>query len=469
MKVKQPQQAPPGAPPKPDVKEFVKVEDTAPNLKTLMIDVPSEVVQTQFNYALWTISKDAALPGFRKGRVPPRLLEKRYGDAIRHETRVTLIRNMTAEAIEEYDLKPLGEPRAKNFDDITVEPGKPVHFEVEVEVLPEFDLPDYESLEILRPSIEFPETIVDEEIEKLRVNEGSLEERDESEPGDYLTGHGVMTDADGTEHYNIDGAVVRIPEDKDEGKGMILGVAVDDFSKQIGTPKPGDTLTIKVKGPEQHEVEEIRGKDLTVTFEVQRIDRIIPAELADVVAKLGLASEGQLREIIEQRLEENAKAQQEAAVHSQVAKFLIEHTDFELPEKLTSAQAERNLERRRMELLYQGVDANEIEQNIAEMRSASAESAVRELKLLFILGRAAKDLDVKINATEVTEYITAMAQRRGVAPDAMRQQIVQADKMQAVQMQVREQKTIGVILEKANVKDVSADEYNEYVRTLKDD
>jgi len=457
------------APPKPDIKEFVKVEDTSPNLKTLMIDVPSEVVQMELGTALNTISKEAVLPGFRRGRVPHRLLERRYGDAIKREAGMTLLNNMTTEALQEYNIKVLGEPRAKNFDDIAIEPGQPVHFEVEVEVLPDFDIPDFTALEVLRPSLEMPEGIVDEEIQKLRVNEGSLEERETPEAGDYLTGRGVMVDQDGTEHYNIDGAVVRIPQEADEGKGMILGVAVDDFDKQLGLPKAGDSVTIKVKGPEQHELEALRGKDLTVTFEVDRIDRIIPAELADVVAKLGLAGEGQLREIIEQRLGENAKIQQQSAMQSQVARFMLEKIDFSLPDRLSAAQAERNLERRRMELLYRGVDPQEIEQHLAEMRAESADSAVSELKLFFILSKVAEEFEVIPTGIEVANHIGQLAVGRGISPDAMREQIVQADKMSAVRVQVRDHKTIETILEKATIKDVSTEEYNEYVRSLKKD
>ncbi|MFT5423263.1 MAG: trigger factor [Phycisphaerales bacterium] len=466
MKLK-PQEVATDAPPKPDIKEYVKVEDTSANLKTLMIDVPSEVVQVQLTAALNTIAKEAVLPGFRRGRVPHRLLERRYGDAIKREAGMTLLNNMTTEALQEYKIKVLGEPRAKNFDDIEIEPGKPVHFEVEVEVLPDFDLPDFTTLEVLRPSLEMPEGIVDEEIQKLKVNEGSLEERDAPEPGDYLTGRGVMVDQDGTEHYNIDGAVVRIPQESDEGKGMVLGVAVDDFAKQLGSPKASDTVTIKVKGPEQHELEALRGKDLTVTFEVDRIDRIIPAELADVVARLGLSGEGQLREIIEQRLAENAKVQQQTAMQSQVARFMLDSIELPLPDRLSSAQAERNLERRRMELLYRGVDPQEIEQHLAEMRAESAESAVSELKLFFILSKVAEEFEVVPTGMEVANHITELATRRGVSPDAMRQEIVQADKMSAVRVQVRDHKTMETILEKATIKDVSTEEYNEYARSLK--
>ena len=131
-------------------------------------------------------------------------------------------------------------------------------------------------------------------------------------------------------------------------------------------------------------------------------------------------------------------------------------------------QAERNLERRRTELMYRGVDPQEIEQHIAEMRAASAEEATRELRLFFIYGRVAEELDLQVTPAELGEHIANMATQRGVTPDALREQLMQANKSHLVRAQVREMKTIDALIEKASVKDVSADEYNEYVRSLSD-
>ncbi|CAN0591317.1 unnamed protein product, partial [Laminaria digitata] len=194
----------------------------------------------------------------------------------------------------------------------------------------------------------------DEEIKKISINEGSLDEREDSDRGDYLTGNAVMTDKEGTEHYNIEGAVVQIPEEGDEG--MILGVIVPDFAKQIGTPKEGEKLTVKLTGPENHEVEAIRGKDLTVAYEITKVYRIVPAVISDLVAKYGFNDEEQLREMVTSQLTQRAEVQQQSVMRQQVTKYLTDHAEFELPEGLTSQQAARNLERRRMDLMYRGVN-----------------------------------------------------------------------------------------------------------------
>ena len=360
--------------------------------------------------------------------------------------------------MREHELKVLGQPPAEAFEGIEIEPGQPVTFEVEVEVMPEFDLPELKGIKVLKPDSALPEGLVDEEIKKISINEGSLDEREDSDRGDYLTGNAVMTDSEGTEHYNIEGAVVQIPEEGDEG--MILGVIVPDFAKQIGTPKEGEKLTVKLTGPENHEVEAIRGKDLTVAYEITKVYRIVPAVIGDLVAKYGFNDEEQLREMVTSQLQQRAEVQQQSVMRQQVTKYLADNAEFELPEGLTSQQAARNLERRRMELMYRGVNPAEIEQHMAELRSASTESASNELKQFFILNKAADQLNVQIQEQEINNRIVQMAMQQGKRPEQVIQELQKSGQAQTLMQQVREHKTIDTILADAEVEEISADEFN---------
>ena len=293
----------------------VKIEDVGPCRKKISIDVPADSVDEAMESAFATVAHEATIPGFRKGRAPRRLVEKRFGSYVTDETRSRICSSAYQDAVESNELKVLGHPPAEYFEDVEVEAGNPVHIEVEVEVMPEFDLPELKDIEVYQPEATLPEGMVDDEINKIAINEGDLDEQDKSAKGNYLTGKAVMVDSDGEEHYNIDGAVIQIPEEGDEG--MVLGVIVSDFTKQVGTPKEGDTVTINVKGPENHEVEKLRGKDLTVTFEVTKIYAIVPAPLSDIVAKYGLTSEDQLKEMVTARLDQRAVAQQKAVMRQQ--------------------------------------------------------------------------------------------------------------------------------------------------------
>jgi|TARA_R110002072_G_scaffold28493_11_gene91454 trigger factor len=436
----------------------VKIEEAGPCRKKISIDVPATKVDEAMENAFAAVAHEAAIPGFRKGRAPRRLVEKRFGNYVIDETRSRLCASAYQEAVEENELKVLGHPPAEYFEDIEIEAGNPVHIEVEVEVMPEFDLPELKGIEVLKPEATLPDGIVDEEIKKIAINEGDLDEQDKSAKGNYLTGKAVMVDAEGTEHYNIDGAVIQIPEEGDEG--MVLGVIVPDFTKQVKTPNEGDTVTIKVKGPENHEVEALRGKDLTVTFEVTKIYAIVPAPMADIVAKYGFASEDQLREMVTSRLEQRAAAQQQGVMRQQVLKYLSENIEFELPAGLTAQQAARSLERQRMELMYRGVDPTEIEQNMAQLRSASAARATAELKQFFIMNKIAESLEVQIEEAEINAQIVQMAMQQGKRPEQLRDELIKSGQAQALVQQVREHKTVDKILEDAKIEEVTADEFN---------
>ncbi len=436
----------------------VKIEDVGPCRKRISIDIPAETVDGQIEMAFASVAHEANIPGFRKGHAPRRLIEKRFGSYVKNETKSNLISSAYQEAIKDNELKVLSQPPAEAMDSVEIEAGQPVHFEVEVEVMPEFDLPELKGIKVLKPDTTLPEGMIEEEIKKIAINEGSLDEREDSEKGDYLTGNAVMTDSQGTEHYNIEGAVVQIPAEGDEG--MILGVIVSDFAKQIGTPKAGDKLTIKLTGPENHEIEALRGKDLTIAYEVVKVYRIVPAVMTDLVAKYGFNDEEQLREMVAAKLSEQAQVQQLSVMRQQITKYLTEKIDFELPEGLTAQQAARNLERQRMEMMYRGVDPTEIEQQMAELRSASSQSATNELKQFFILNKAAESLEVSVEEAEVNTQIVQLAMRQGKRPEQVRDELIKSGQAQTLLQQIREHKTIDSILADAEIEEVSSDDFN---------
>ncbi|MEQ8845651.1 MAG: trigger factor [Phycisphaerales bacterium] len=432
------------------------VTDSGPSRKRLEIEVSAETVDQRLQTSVDTLLEEAELPGFRRGRVPKALLEKRFGNNIRSEARNQIVAEAYQQAVEKSGLKVIGDPFGTQLNDIEIEPGKPLKFGIDVEVQPEFDLPKFEGLELKRPMLEVTDERVEDELTKICLNEGSLESHDSAEAGDYVTGNARMVDQDGAEHYNIEGAVVQCPPDG--GSGMILGVLVEDLGKQLGLPKIGEAKTIKTKGPEQHEVEALRGKDLTITFECTAIDKIVPLDRAELVSRFGLADEDELKGRLRERLEQRIRVQQSTAVRQQVAKHLLSAVDFELPERLTAQQAGRAMERRRMELMYRGMDEMEIEKHVAQLRAASAAEAKDNLKLFFILNRVAEDMDVQVTEGEARQRVAEMAFERGARPEQFFQELVQSGRIQSVFLQIREHKTLDAIIEKAKVTDVKAEE-----------
>lgn len=438
----------------------VSISDAGPARKKISIEVPAETVSEKLRGSLDMFMGEAQIPGFRKGRAPRGLVERKFGQSMRDETKRQLVAAAYQDAIKDANLRIVGEPFSETLDKAELKDGHAFEFEVEVEVMPDFTVPELDGIQIKRPTMEVAESMVDEEFNKLLINEGRLESRDTPEPGDYLTGRGRMVGKDGTEFYDINGAVVQKPAKDKNGQGMILGVIVPDFDKQFGSPKAGETATVKVKGPEQHEVEGVRGNDLTITFEVERIDRIIPADAEVLVKQFGMANEEQLRFAIRQRLSQRLMIQQQSVLRQQIAAHLIKNTPMELPQRLTAQQALRTLERQRLELMYRGVEPAVIEQRMAELRSASGQMAAQELKLFFILAQIAENLNIQVTEGEINGRIAQMASERGVRPESLRQEMIQRNQVYGIFQQIREHKTFDALLSKAAITDMPVEEFN---------
>lgn len=439
----------------------VSIEDIGPSRKRLKFTIPGKAVAAQVESSMEMLVSQAELPGFRPGRAPRRLVEKRFGAGVRGEAKNQIVSTAYSQAIEEHKLAVVGEPEGnEDLNKLEVTPGKELSFYLDVEVMPEFTLPSLDGIEVFKPLIEPTKEQIDEQLSRLAINEGSLENQDKASPGDYCIGHGIMKDTAGKVLVDINGAVIQIPPTDKKGKGAILGVLVDDFGKQAGLPTAGDTVTVKTKGPESHENEEIRGKDVVIEFKVARVERIIAMPTDALVRKYGFESEQALRDNVQMRLSQRALVEQRVAMQQQVAKHLTEKVQMTLPERLTARQTERNLSRARMDLMYRGLDETQIEERMAQLRRASGEQAGRDLKLTFILSKAADDMKIGVNQEEVMGRIHQIAMERNVRPDDLFKQLSQRGQIGYLAQQIREHKALDQILSKAKVTEMGLEEFN---------
>ena len=133
----------------------ITVEPAGPARVKVSIAVPVETIDSKLNSAVGVLKQQVQLPGFRKGKIPTHILEKRFGDSIRQEARNELIAEAWNQAREEHGLKPLGDPEPVGDPaELELELGKPLEFAVEVEVMPTFELPDFDAIELKKPIVE---------------------------------------------------------------------------------------------------------------------------------------------------------------------------------------------------------------------------------------------------------------------------------------------------------------------------
>jgi FKBP-type peptidyl-prolyl cis-trans isomerase (trigger factor) len=163
-------------------------------------------------------------------------------------------------------------------------------------------------------------------------------------------------------------------------------------------------------------------------------------------------------------MNQRIQVQQQGAMHQQIAKYLVDNVKIELPKRMTSQQAARTLERRRLELMYRGVEAHKIEEHMAELRKASSDAASRDLALFFILSKASEDLKVGVTEAEINTRIAQIAFQRNVRPEQLRQELIRTNQVGGIYAQIRDHKTLDAILAKAEVTDMPADEYNKQMK-----
>jgi len=445
----------------PAAGDVVNVEDVAPCRKRLTIETPADTVAARLSDVFSQVSTQVRLPGFRPGKAPKALIERRFGKHAREQTKSDLMNEAYQKAIEEQSLRVLGDPEPVDEpDEDQIAPDKPLRFSVEIEVAPTFEPPSLEGLKVKRPMLEVTDEMVDRELDKLAVNEGSLEETERSQAGDYCQGHGVIRDEQSDEvALDLNDAVVQIPDAERDAGGMILGVRVDDLAEQFGTPAVGQTVTIRTTAPDDHQDETIRGRPIVIEYEVQKIHRLTRATIEQLVGRFGLSSEQELREQITRQLNQRIVAEQEQAMREQLAEQLTDAVDFDLPERLQQRQGEQNLQAKQIEMMRHGVPLEEQEARLESDRQAAMEQAKRDIKRFFILERIAEQKQIRVTEADIDERIAQEARQRGERAEQLRQELIEAGRIGGVAQQVREQKVLDELRASAEVEEMPAEDY----------
>src|SRR5688572_25585026 len=152
----------------------IKVEDAGPATKKVSIEIPRERIDAKLKEQFKELRQQAHIPGFRVGHAPQKLIEKRFAADVRNEVRGALIRESYEQALEKNNLQVIGEPEFDNPDDIKLPDDGPLTYTFQVEVQPEFDLPDLTALKVKRPKITIKDENIEQAMNNLREQQGAL-------------------------------------------------------------------------------------------------------------------------------------------------------------------------------------------------------------------------------------------------------------------------------------------------------
>lgn len=431
----------------------VDITDAGPCRKHLKVSVPRAEVDRYFDKEFSGLVKKASVPGFRPGKTPRRLIERRFRKDVQDQVKSNLLAQSLEQIGEEQKLEPLSQPELDITKIELPEEGDFV-YEFEVEVRPDFPLPKYQGLKINRPVKEFGDKDIDAGLLDMRRRYATLETKDGAvEPGDYVV------------------ADVRFLDGKDvikEAQGLTVSVEnellfndgkIANFAEGIKGAKVGDSREFKVALGDTVTQEELRGKQLDAVFVISEIKaQKLPELNADFYSMFGAGDEGELRDVVRLILEQRLKFAQSRQARDQVVNSLIESTQFELPPELLRRQAERTFRRELVELRSAGYDDKEIVNRVNRLKQNSLDSTARSLREQFILQRIAEAEDIKVDESDLENEVRSIADRTNTTVRRARAQIEKEGLWEAIATQVLEQKTLDRILSFAEQQDVPYEE-----------
>jgi trigger factor len=410
------------------------VETLNPTRVKLTVEVPFDELKPSLDDAYKSISKQVTVPGFRKGHVPPRIIDQRIGrGAVIEEAVNEALPRFYAQAIEESDVRPLGQPTV----DVTEVPdpskGGELKFTAEVDVRPELELPDLEGVEVAVDDVEITDADVDERLDDLRQRFGTLVGVDRpAQTGDFVT-LDISATIDGEEIDTVSGVSYEV------GSGQML----EGTDEAVTGLQAGETTTFTapLAGGEQ------AGREAEVSLTVQAVkERELPAANDDFAQ---LASEfdtlDELRDDLRTQVEQAKRVDQGMQARERLLEHLTETVEVPVPEGIVADEVHRHLE---------GEGRLEDDDHRAEVEVEARKAFKQQL----LLDAVAEKVQVSVNQQELVEYIVSSAQQYGMDPNAFAKAVDEAGQVPAMVSEVARRKALAVVLENARITDASGRE-----------
>ncbi|HVF71966.1 MAG TPA: trigger factor [Chthoniobacterales bacterium] len=428
----------------------VEVENQPPGMATLRIELPPDAVSKEWDSIASNYSRHARIPGYRPGKAPKQVIEKKFRKEIQEELTKTLVSRSYHEAVAEKQLRVVS---LTDVGDVEFGDDRSMRFRATVVTAPEFDLPDYKTIPVQLPDATVSAEEVDTALERLRDQAADFVDVPDR---DLAMGDFAVIDFTGA----IDGVAISeiVPEASKNlhgGKKFWLHLAPDNFlpkfCEQIVGMKPGDTRSVQVDLPADFPVTEIAGKkaDYAVTLDELK-EKVLPAIDEAFAGKMMPGkSLADLRHAIEHNLEHEKEHELERAKEQQIVKYLQERISFDLPPPLLKNETRRALNELVHRNRERGVPDELLKGKEKELIEGAGSLAAHRLKTNFILHRIAEAEKLEVTREEIDERIRAQAAHYNVSVEKMRKEIEENDRLNGLAEEILLGKTLDFL--KANV------------------
>lgn len=422
----------------------VSVETTQGLERRLTISVPAESVDVEVKNRLRHIAKTQKINGFRPGKVPPSVIQKRYGQSVRQEVAGELMQRNFVDAIVAEKMNPAGRP---NFVAKSNEEGKALEFEATFEIYPEVALADLSAISVEQPKVEVSDKDLDEMFVTLQNQHKTWKEnKRKTKKGDKLT-----IDFTG----RIDGE--EFEGGKAEAFELELGASrmIPGFETDIIGMKVGEEKTITVTFPEDYHAENLKGKEAEFDIVVNKTEGPVLPTIDEEFAKLFGVEEGgveALREEVSKNMSRELTQAVKAKVKEQVIEGLLEAHEVEIPASLIAQEVDV-LRQQAMQRFAGQMDPNNMPELPAEMFE---EQAKKRVKTGLLLGEVIKVNELKVDENKVNELIASAASAYEDPKEVIEYYASNKEMNQQMQNVALEEQAVEVVLAAAKVKEKKA-------------
>lgn len=423
------------------------VEQLSPSRVKITIEVPFADLKPSLDKAYAQIAKQVTIPGFRKGKVPPAVIDQRFGrGAVLQEAINDALPDQYSRAVVEHELNPLAQPE---IEVTRLEDGDVVEFTADVVVRPDFELPDFADVSATVDPLSVDDAVVDEQIDLLRQRFGTQHDADRpAADGDIVT-IDLLGRKGGEE---LDDATAEGIQYKVGAGGMLDGL--DDAVTGLSVGESKEFTSTLVGGP-------LRGEEADITVTVQKVAEQELPEADDEFAQL--ASEfdtiDEMRADLRTRVEQMARLDQAAQARDRVLEAVIADLDFEVPESLLESETRARHEQINAQLAQAGLtldqylaDAEE-EQTAEEFWADVDTRSAQALKAQLVLDKAADELEVGVDQADLTQHLVRRAQQNNSTPEAEAQHMMEHNHTGEWMTEIRRGKALAALVAAATVTD----------------
>lgn len=435
------------------------------------VEIPADVVTKQQEAIVQQYAKQARVPGFRKGKVPASVVKNRFNNEVTSDLVESLVPQYFREAVVKAGYRPVSQPSVYGLE---YTPGEAMKFKAAFEVLPEFELGDYNDIKIEKLAIKVSDEEVDNEIKQLQERQASFDPvNDErgAENGEFVQvsfeakpkgideaaekeGAEQPVDAAQTESAEGDPAKPQ-PVHMEEVLVEIGGAnTIPEFTEHLRGAKAGDERNFDVNYPEDFYDKRLSGQSFHYKVKVNAIKRKALPELNDAFAT-ELSPDFKTMDDLKNRIRENMELERNhSAEHEAKGKLLDEllaRHNFAVPRSLVEHQIDLRLERGLRALAAQGMKTEDMKRmDFARLRAGQREAALKEVKSNVLLARVAIKENIQISDEELEQEIAAMAQQMQQPADEVKRRLEQDGGVDRLRERMRTEKALNFLYGKSN-------------------